>query len=131
MDTVVVLGPVQHLLWDRIPGPPAKLQQPCPPRERGFPGSSTGKEPACNSEDLSSIPGLGRSPRRLHGNPLRYCCLENPHGQRSQVGYSPRGRKEPDMTEQLSTTQRKGPYLHIQDRIRLPSLFSNQEMLTM
>lgn len=29
MDTVVVLGPVQHLLWDRIPGPPAKLQQPC------------------------------------------------------------------------------------------------------
>lgn len=29
MDTVVVLGPVQHLLWDRIPGPPAELQQPC------------------------------------------------------------------------------------------------------
>ena len=29
--------------------------------------------------------------------------LENPHGQRSLVGYSPRGRKELDMTERLST----------------------------
>ena len=24
-----------------------------------------------------------------HGNPLQYSCLENPHGQRSQAGYSP------------------------------------------
>ena len=24
------------------------------------------------------IPGLGRSPGRGHGNPLRYSCLENP-----------------------------------------------------
>ena len=35
------------------------------------------------------IPGLGRSPREGHGNPLQYSCLENPHGQRSLVGYSP------------------------------------------
>ena len=28
-----------------------------------------------------------------------------PHGQRSLVGYSPWGRKELDITEQLSTTQ--------------------------
>ena len=28
----------------------------------GFLGGSTGKEPACNAGDLSSIPGLGRSP---------------------------------------------------------------------
>ena len=28
-----------------------------------------------------------------HGNPLQDSCLENPHGQRSQVGYSPWGRK--------------------------------------
>ena len=26
-----------------------------------FPGSSAGKESACNAEDLGSIPGLGRS----------------------------------------------------------------------
>ena len=30
-------------------------------------------------------------------------CLENPHGQRSLMGYSPWGCKELDMTEQLST----------------------------
>ena len=28
-----------------------------------------------------------------------YSCLENPHGQRSLVGYSPWGRKKLDMTE--------------------------------
>ena len=28
--------------------------------------------------DVSSIPGLGRSPGEGHGNPLRYSCLENP-----------------------------------------------------
>ena len=38
-----------------------------------------------------------------HGNPLQYSYLENPHGQRSLVGYSPRGYKESDMTERLST----------------------------
>ena len=32
---------------------------------------------------------LGRSLGRGHGNPLQYSCLENPHGQRSLVGYSP------------------------------------------
>ena len=51
------------------------------------------------------IPGLGRSPAGGHGNPLQYSCLENPHGQRRLVGYSPWERKESDMTEQLSTAQ--------------------------
>ena len=70
----------------------------------GFPGSSAGKESACNAGDLSLIPGSGRSPsegkgyplqyswvslvvqtvknlpamRERHGNPLQYSCLENP-----------------------------------------------------
>ena len=57
----------------------------------GFPGGLDGKEPACNVEDLGSIPGLGRSPLGEHDNPLQYCCLETPHGQRN---YSPWGRKE-------------------------------------
>ena len=30
-------------------------------------------------------------------------CLENPHRQRSLVGYSPRGRRESDTTERLCT----------------------------
>ena len=42
-----------------------------------------------NAEDLGSIPGLRRSPEGGNGNPLQYSCLENPHGQRSLVGYSP------------------------------------------
>ena len=49
--------------------------------------------------DLGLIPGLGRAPGEGHVNPLQYSCLENPHGQRSLVGYSPLGRKESDMTE--------------------------------
>ena len=40
-----------------------------------------------------------------HGNPLQYACLENPHGQRSLVDFSPWGRKELDTTEQLNTAQ--------------------------
>ena len=36
----------------------------------GFPGSSAGKESACNAADLGSVPGLGRSPGGGHGNPL-------------------------------------------------------------
>ena len=49
--------------------------------------------------DMSSIPGLGRSPGGGHGNPLQYSCLENPDGQRSLEGYSPLCHTEPDTTE--------------------------------
>ena len=50
-----------------------------------------GKESACNSGDLGSIPGLGRSSGGGKGYPLQYSGLENSWG-----------RKESDMTEQLS-----------------------------
>ena len=69
----------------------------------GFPGGSDGKESARNAGDLGSIPELGRCPGEGHGNALQYSCLENPHGQRSLVGYSPWSHKELDVTEQLST----------------------------
>ena len=72
---------------------------------QGFLCGSTGKESACNAGDLSSIPGLERSPGGGPGNTLQYSCLENSHGQRSLGGYSPWGRKESAMTEQLSTAQ--------------------------
>ena len=48
---------------------------------RGFPGGASGKDPAANARDMrdvSSIPGLGRSPGGQHGNPLQYSGLENP-----------------------------------------------------
>ena len=68
----------------------------------GFPGGSDGKESARNAGDLGLIPGLGRSPGGGHGNPPQYSCLENPHGQKCLVGYSPWGHKESDTTERLS-----------------------------
>ena len=69
----------------------------------GFQGGSDGKEFACNAGDLNSVPALGRSPGGWNDNPLQYSCLENPHGQRSLVGYSSWGHKESDTTEQLNT----------------------------
>ena len=45
---------------------------------KGFPGGSEGKESACSSGDLGSVPGSIRSPRREHGYPLQYSCPENP-----------------------------------------------------
>ena len=68
---------------------------------RGFPSGSDGKESACDEGDPGLIPGLGRSPGGGYGNPLQYSCLENPHGQRSLVGYSPWGRKELSATAKL------------------------------
>ena len=44
----------------------------------GFPGNSNSKESVCNDGDLGSMPELGRSPGRGHGNPFQYSCLENP-----------------------------------------------------
>ena len=35
----------------------------------GFPGSSDGKESACNAGDLGLIPGLGRAPGRQGWQP--------------------------------------------------------------
>ena len=68
-----------------------------------FPGDSDGIEFTCNVGDLDSIPALERSPGGGHGNPLQYCCLENPPGQRSLAGYSLWGHKELDTAERIST----------------------------
>ena len=64
----------------------------------GFPGDSDGRESSCNARDLGSIPELG-IPLGGGCNPLQYSCLENPHGQRSLIGYSPWDHKELDMTK--------------------------------
>ena len=66
---------------------------------QGFPGCSDSKESACNAGDLGLIPGFGRSPGGGPGKPLQYSCLENPHGQRRLLGYSPWGHKVSEMTE--------------------------------
>ena len=65
----------------------------------GFPGSSAGKESACNAGDSSSIPESGRSLEEWIGYPLQYSCLKN---SMDRGAYSPWGPKELDLTEWLS-----------------------------
>ena len=48
---------------------------------------------------MGLIRGLGISSGGGHGNTLQYSCLENPHGQRSLVVYSPWRCTESDMAE--------------------------------
>ena len=43
-----------------------------------FPGGSDNKESACSAGDWGLIPGLGRSPGEVNGNPLQYSRLANP-----------------------------------------------------
>ena len=43
-----------------------------------LPGSSNGKESACNAGDQDLIPGSRRSSGEENGNSLQYSCLENP-----------------------------------------------------
>jgi len=45
---------------------------------RGFPGSSAGKESACNAGDLGSITGSGRSAGEGIGYPLQYSGIGYP-----------------------------------------------------
>ena len=67
-----------------------------------FPGGSEVKASARNAGDLGSIPGSGRFPWRRKWQPIPVFLPGESHGQRSLVGYSPRGRKESVMTEQLT-----------------------------
>ena len=65
------------------------------------------KNPPANAgdiRDMSSMPGSQRSPGGGHSNPFQYFYLENPHRQRSLMGYSPWGCKEWDTTERLTHT---------------------------
>ena len=90
----------------------------------GFPGGSDGKESTYNVGDLGSIPEVGRSPGGGHDSPLHYSFLENAHGQRSLVGYSPWGRKKSDTTDRLST------YIFIYMQEEGDDLFPSGNLLT-
>ena len=63
------------------------------------PGSSDGKESACNAGDH---PGSGRSRREGNGNPLRYSCLENSMDRGALQATVYGVAKESDMTERLT-----------------------------
>ena len=67
----------------------------------GFPDGSEVKESACDAGDLGSIPGSG-IPGEGNGYPTPVFLTEEPHGQRSLVGYTLWTHKELDTTEQLT-----------------------------
>ena len=71
-----------------------------------FPGGTDSikkkKKSACNAGDLGCISGSGGFPGEGNGNPLQYSYLGNPMDKNPIVGYSPRGYKKSDMTEQLT-----------------------------
>ena len=65
----------------------------------GFPGSSDGKESACNAGDSGLTSRSGRSPGEGNGYPF---LPGESHGLKSLVSYSPWGRKQSDTTERLT-----------------------------
>ena len=69
MQETLVASWVRKIPWrrDRLPTPVFW----------GLPCGSAGKESTCNVGDLSSIPGLGRSPGEGNCYPLQYSGLEN------------------------------------------------------
>ena len=60
--------------------------------------------PACAGDvrDLGSIPGSGKFPGGMHGNPLQYSCLENPMDRGAWWAMVHRVT-ESDILKQLST----------------------------
>ena len=82
--------------------PEAQTDQSYYLAREGFPNGSVSKESACNTDntgDGGSIPGLGRFPGGGDGNPLQYCCLENPMDRGSWWVTLLGGHKELDTTE--------------------------------
>ena len=55
-----------------------------------------------NAGDMGLIPGSGTSPGEGNGNPLQYCCLENPMD-RGTWQATVHSVTELDMTERLNT----------------------------
>ena len=71
------------------------------------------KKLSANAGDVrvtGSIPGLGRSPRGGHGNPLQYSCLENPMDREAWWATVPGVAKSWTWLKRLSTAQ------HIQSK---------------
>ena len=71
----------------------------------GFPGSASGKEPACQCrrcEPQWPRVGSGRSPGGGHGNPLQYPCLENSMDRRAWWATVRKAAQSPTRLKQLS-----------------------------
>ena len=74
----------------------------------GFPGGASGKESACQCRRQRRHmfnPWVRKIPWRRKWQPTPAFLSGNSHEQKSWVGYSPRGHKESDMTENTCLTQ--------------------------
>ena len=84
-----------------LPKDPSKSISLSGAQTKGFPGSSNGKESACNAEDqVQSL--VGKIPWRRERLLTPVFLPGKFHGQRSLVGYSPWGRRESNTTERLT-----------------------------
>ena len=70
--------------------------------------AQTVNSPPCNSGDLGSIPGWGRSPGGGHGKPLQYPCLENPMDKGAWWATFHGVAKELDSTQWLKNNNNMG-----------------------
>ena len=78
---VLLLTTPHHECWRHHPGQTRVLLLGSPTTTS--PGDSGDKASACNSADMGSIPGSGRSPGGGNGNPIQYSWLENPMDRRA------------------------------------------------
>ena len=68
----------------------------------GFPGGSVDEESSCNAGDSGRCkfnPWVGKIPWRRAQQPTPLFLPGESHGQRSLVGYSPKGLTESEATE--------------------------------
>ena len=75
----------------------------------GSPSGASGKNSPADAgdiRDVGSIPGLGGSPGRGHGNPLQYSCLEDPMDRGAWQATVHRGAKSQTQLKQLRTHTR-------------------------
>ena len=83
----------------------------CIHRLQGFPGGPDSEVSACNTGDV--VASLAREDPLEGGMATTPIFLPGKsHGQRSLVGYSPRGHKESDTTEQLNTHTHTHTHTH-------------------
>ena len=76
-------------------------QSPC----RGFRGGSVVKNLLASTGDAGSNPWIEKVPWRRERQPTPIFLPGESHGQRSLGGYSPRGGKDSDTTEQLGNNK--------------------------
>ena len=70
--------------------------------------SGNDKESPCQCRRLRFDPWIGKIPWSREWQPTPVCLPGESHGLRGLAGCHPRGLKESDMSEQLSTEQHKG-----------------------